>query len=666
MHRIAFLFLVTFSLLASRCVAFQSSEKNPDNQNIKIDKILEILDGRKHAYYFTPNIGQTEKDFQQLQKDLETKFLKNIFDREVKPQNPSSLSKNGILVSPPSAYHNGFVAFKIKDGKIAQQDGKPLNVSKLEEQEIFQIILAAKGRSFFYSLPTSLHGFHYQGFFFGAVSKNDAVKLASQIGKKPTKQSGTSTRKSKLKFDSKDLERFGIGFTAGEVSSELSDSMFFLMGLQSQLNRLERNFSSALSKIKPGYLIYGFKYAHRILEFRSIFLSDFNALKDHIDFEGSSRPWNPDLGFPKQRFLGSAAINLSAFRSGAAPRMIIKSALPFAAETTRSKFMESSTLRNLLEIVADSWLDCRAARIGVFHSRPRANALPTATIIGVIDNKRSGGFILKQLKRISLLTAGNLTEEEKSERNEEIRSWVDCIHCPGVHTEARAETRLLLAGKPALKHLQEILDTPDLPSSKNKLKQARKIHSLIQNQIRIQNNKTPTRVSSPEFWLELNPKLRFHPGPVKDGEGLHTVKISPDPDKTPEEVEAASQLMAKVFGPDWANIQVQQIRGHFIFVLGSDKKLFQTVISNVKKKHSELSPGQKDKIVIGQNTGPIQVALNLAEINSLVTINPVKGMINPQVADRGMARLGILPKKDRLELWIRTTVDQLNGATNWD
>ena len=366
----------------------------------------------------------------------------------------------------------------------------------------------------------------------------------------------------------------------------------------------------------------GLKY-----EFKTLHLRNHAQFKQEkpvsaiVNLDQIKKDWAPDLGFVKEQLVFTAAIQMEAFRSSAAARVIPQIALIEAGKNNQMEFLQGGMLRVLTELTGDSWNDLSAARIGMYQNDADENAGQLA-LIGIADAK-DGADVLTELRRLSLITMPkketDAAEPNKEEKDELLR-LIELVQSKDSNLANRAATRLVLAGNSAVPLLK------DIDHNGNVVLQTRIRNTLRRIKLRNQQQQGDSEVIDPTFWTTLNPGLRWEEktGTVNEF-ASHTIHVTPDASKTAEEVESATQMMTTFFGDKWNQIQVVEIQNRFVFLVGSDTDLLEKVVSNVaNEKRGLLQP--YTAAGLKPVTGQVQVCFNALRTSQVLKLPGVAGL----------------------------------------
>jgi hypothetical protein len=362
--------------------------------------------------------------------------------------------------------------------------------------------------------------------------------------------------------------------------------------------------------------LIGLKYHKQDFQIRSrVHFGDGKTLDGLVDFSKTERDWQPDLGFETDQLVLAASIQMEAFRSSAAARVVPQIVLRESGRTRDFEFLQGNMLRILAELSGDSWNDLSAARVGLYQNdvNEKAGAL---AIVGIAD-ARVPEDVLKELRRLSRLTSPEALSVKAADREDELLRLVDELASEDGNVSGRAETRLVLAGKAAVPALEKGIEAwnPNL----------RERAERVLRRINSETNPAGKEVVDPGFWTTLNPGLRLEEstGQVA-GFTAHTIHVTPDPSKNKEEVLEAVGVMESLFGDGWGSIQVIQVRNHFVFMIGSDGEMLQRIVNNVEAGTSALTEPFREAELTPVH-GQIQVCVNTTRIMNLAGVQNWQG-----------------------------------------
>ncbi len=354
--------------------------------------------------------------------------------------------------------------------------------------------------------------------------------------------------------------------------------------------------------------LLGLKYHDRVFQLRShAQIGEGKSLERLVDFTKADQPWKPELGLEVEQLVLSAAIQMNAFRSSAAARVVPQVLLRESGRGNQFGFLQGNMLRILAELSGDSWNDLSAARVGLYQNDEDEQAGQLA-IVGIADARKPED-VLNELRRLSRLTSPEALSVKAAERADELLRLVDELASEDCNVSDRARTRLILAGQAAVPALKKGIEVWNL--------EQRERAQGILNRIQTDTDAAGKAVIDPGFWTTLNPGLRLEEstGTVA-GFATHTIHVTPDPSKTTDEVGEAIGVMQGMFGENWGSIQVVQVRDHFVFMIGSDKSMLERIVKNVEAGNSILTKPLRDA-GMKPLEGQIQVCLNTARIYQL-------------------------------------------------
>lgn len=371
-------------------------------------------------------------------------------------------------------------------------------------------------------------------------------------------------------------------------------------GLTEAENQWLAEFADVASSAQLAML--GLKYQNQTLELRCrALIEDMKSFDGLFELARSDRDWQPDLGLPVERLVVAGTIQMEAFRSSAGARVVPQSLLQEFGRSDQLRFLQGNMLRVLMELAGDSWNEISAGRIALYETKSSDEAGQLA-IVGVVDCDEPG-IVLGELQRLSKLTRPAEDPEVRRQVDEEIARLVTELQSDDINLAARAETRLVLAGRRAVSAVERLQQST---SDQKILRRTERVLGKLQTG----KAANARQVADPRFWTTLNPGLQLveSTGSIR-GFAEHQVKITPDPSKTPEEVADAVAAMAGLFGPEWDTIRFVQVDDHFVFMIGSDDDLLQQTVANVGQG-ARLLTKQFENVGQGDKSGQLQVFVN--------------------------------------------------------
>lgn len=376
-------------------------------------------------------------------------------------------------------------------------------------------------------------------------------------------------------------------------------------GFSDKLNEREIEWLKEFSGIasRSNRQVFGIKYHERVLELRArAQLAEGDSLDNMIRRETSVEDWKPDRGLVSDRLVLALSFQTNAFSSPAPFRCLPRLGLYCAGHREQLHWLQGNMVGILAELMGDSWNDINAGRLAFYESAD-APKLGKFAIIGVVDAKDSAA-VLEQLEYVARLTGPLANSDKAAERDEEIMRLIGELASDDHEAAARAETRLVLAGRAAIAPLKDA-------SRALNHEQKRAVERILKRLGEIDpENAERLAFTDPAFWTTLNPGLWLerNTGRVA-GFNVHKVEITADPSKTPEEVQGAVAIMLNLFGPGWDKVQIVEVRDHFVFMIGSDNELLEKTIANVEWGAGELSKALEG-VGDSAQTGQIQAWMN--------------------------------------------------------
>lgn len=345
-----------------------------------------------------------------------------------------------------------------------------------------------------------------------------------------------------------------------------------------------RDFGSTASLTDRQVL--GLRYHERVLEIHArAQLPEGTNFDGLIKSDDSTNDWKPDLGLGNENLVLALAFHTDAFPNPAPLRFLPKLALTYGGQHEQLRWLQGNMIGVLAELIGDSWNELKAGRLALYETRD-ADALGQFAIVGVVDS-RDSAVVLDELDRIASLTGPLANAVKADQRDEEIRRLIEELASDDYELAARAETRLVLGGKAVI----EPLKNASREWSGDSLRAAERILRRLENRVADSPEQGERLAfSDPAFWTTLNPGLWLERNTGEfAGFKTHTVHISADPSKTPEEVEGAVGIMVGLFGPGWEKVRVVQIESHFVFMIGSDESLLESIVDRVVKGSGDLA-----------------------------------------------------------------------------
>lgn len=410
-----------------------------------------------------------------------------------------------------------------------------------------------------------------------------------------------------------------------------------LGGFRDELTAAERHWLQSMIETfaASDRQVLGMKYHDRLMELRGRALIGSGKSFHGLVNEGSAdADWRPDLGLEREQIVLAIAIQMEAFPNSAASRTLPRLVLHGGGSSRGFEWLHGNMLRVLTELMGDSWNDLRAGRLALYQNVDTGQ-FGQFSLIGIAD-ARDPAVVLRELERMSRLTSPEAASVRGFERDQEIARLIDDLASGDPNTAARAETRLVLAGRAARGSLKEAAEGWDG-------QQAAAADRILRHIDDTDHGDASRRtVSDPGFWTTLNPGLRLdlNSGTVA-GLPSHTIEITPDPSKTPDEVAEAVRMMELLFGPRWSSVEVVEAGHHFVFMIGSDGALLERTTDSVAAGRQVLSASLKG-VGSSPQKGQIQLWMDGPRLQALVAPHAWQPDPGPAADTSQPAWLGLL------------------------
>ena len=373
-----------------------------------------------------------------------------------------------------------------------------------------------------------------------------------------------------------------------------------------------REFSGVVVSAEFGLL--GLKYHQsRFLELQALARIRKDASFDSlINLDNLDRLWRPSLGLETEQLVIAGGIQMDAFRSSAGPRTIPRLLLGEFGKNDALRFLQGNMLKVLLELGGDSWNELTAARLALYQNE-ESDKVGKLAIIGVVDTLDVDD-VMTELRLLSTISNPMMAAERTDQRTEEIQRLVQDLNHDDPNTSSRAETRLRLVGPQAIDALEKALKKAD---QRLQRRIDRVLSSLQRTQDKVADR---SAVADPWFWTTLNPGLEFFEAKGNTaGFVTHVIEITPDPSKTEKEADDAIQVMAQLFGSQWNQIRIVQVKNHFVFMLGSDNERLERIVSNVEQGIG--APAQQfEGIGFGPQKGQLQFFFDTKRLSKILNL----------------------------------------------
>lgn len=390
-------------------------------------------------------------------------------------------------------------------------------------------------------------------------------------------------------------------------------------------NEIFRNFIVGLFSLK--YIQKNFVRVHL-----GSFLDDNESLAELVDLKAVRRDWRPGLGLEAKDLLVAGSIQLDAFPSSAATRVLPQLVMTELAQEDEFQFLQGNILQLATEIAGDSWNDLDAARVALYQNRVADEAvLPDGEflLVGILDTKDPVAA-MEELRFLTSVKNPMMAAERSDLLNDEIQSLIKDLLDEGSNVWRRAETRLRWIGPAAIPDLERAIDAGD---RRLRRRGGRTLASL---QRLAEQDKQVTALSDPWFWSTLNPGFEMQEAQGKiANRDFHVIEITPDPSKTERELEQINTVMRQLFGSQWNRVKLVQVDEHMIFVLGSNDARLQRIMGDVQEARSPIFE-QFEKQGLDPQSGPLQCYFCPARVSHLLGFAPaIKG--TSESPDRRMA-----------------------------
>jgi hypothetical protein len=405
--------------------------------------------------------------------------------------------------------------------------------------------------------------------------------------------------------------------------------------------------------------LMGVKYhKEKVIELRGQAVLDKKvSLGKLFKLAHSDERWDSDLGFDPKGLVMTAAVKLDAFKSSAGPRAAAHVLLQEGGVFQQSEFLRGNMLKLMIELVGDSWNDLTAARIGVYQN-DKPDKVGQLALVSVVDS-RDPAIVMDELAKISRLTNPGDTEEQNNARQAEVKRLIAELESDDANVSARAETRLRLTGEIGMEELSQAKSQ----LSENAQRRADRVLRRIKYRLE-EIDELKVEVLDPEFWTTLNPGLELKPNSgTLAGFPVHSILVTPDAAKSPEEVTSAVEIMTTMFGPKWDEIKVVQVDQHFVFMVGSNEEALSRTINNVKAGSSLLMT-HLEKTGYGSKTGQLQGFVNTFRLQKVFSNRGFRKAIK-ETHDDKLCWLGIQFSERAIGVEALVPIEQIGAVFLW-
>ncbi|MGE3803234.1 MAG: hypothetical protein AB7K24_01025 [Gemmataceae bacterium] len=275
---------------------------------------------------------------------------------------------------------------------------------------------------------------------------------------------------------------------------------------------------------------------------------------------------------------------------------------------------------NFVNIFTEVTRKLDGARFALYQAAPDQGMF---SMVGILDTRDPDKFLadLRQLADLAHFKGLDLEDKTKREANLKlIKQLVADLASEEYQVRESATLKLQLIGEPALTELKGATKSGDL-------EQVRRAERII-DWIALDIKERREALLRPNELANLKPSFVFLDKKEKlAGWDVHQVGVVFPGKADP----ARDKLLANLFGPNWQRVRLAQQGKQFVVLLGSDVKLLEEALNNLKSG----KPGLADTAAFkkpGKDQDHTRFQISLAKILELVQAadlkesKPVKAM----------------------------------------
>jgi hypothetical protein len=354
-------------------------------------------------------------------------------------------------------------------------------------------------------------------------------------------------------------------------------------------------------------------------------------------------------GLPEGEVIAAQATRGDGSRNTQLAKLLVNSLLTNLGAT--QEVLSAADRPLAVGIFTEIWKYQRGTRAAVYTNRDK-QGLGLLSAVAIIDTDNAEVF-LKEVKHLARFAAGKVEDlaDNATQKNskEVMAQLIADLGANQFTARESATTKLRLLGESALPYLEPALTSDDLEVRRR----AESIKQQIVESVALQRK----QLLKQGLQRPIRPTFAVIPqGEMLDGHPLDVVQMRLGND------EAASAQLRQLFGPDWSKIRLARHGKQVVVLLGSDRSLLQTTLTNLQKKRPGLEAAKLRAPFFINNESARKIELHVAVQAALALFN-AEDLKFPKEAARptGMAGLGVLVDPDRFQVdwWVPVTVLRL-------
>jgi hypothetical protein len=434
----------------------------------------------------------------------------------------------------------------------------------------------------------------------------------------------------------------------GALGNEWSD---FLRDLNKEFQKFpeanERQTAEQLVNClkEVRYLLAGVRLEHGLgLSLTTIFPAANQGAARQFLTALMAGPGASDLvGLPTGRVVAAQAARGDGTQNAVHARVLwhwLCYAWPLARE-----FLGTLERPTYLGIFTELWQRLRGSRFAVYRNADeRRQGL--FSVVGILDTDDAAEFATALRSLARLVEPGGVHLVGADARPEDVAAVEKLVTDLGdrrFRARNAASTRLALLGEPALPFLEKALDSPD-PETRQRAQ-------MLKQQIVDAAAARRKELLSKDLTRPLRPLFAYIPAAEKRlGQPIDVLRVH----LTAKDAAAVTQLQ-QLFGPDWENIRLATHGKQVVVLLGSNPKLLEETLSNLKEKRPGLVEANWLTVFRRQVDPERKVEFHLS-IRTALALQKAEDLKKPEAfgADQPMTSLGVTvgPERLQLDIWL--------------
>lgn len=344
-------------------------------------------------------------------------------------------------------------------------------------------------------------------------------------------------------------------------------------------------------------------------------------------------------GLPMGNVIGLTAARGDGTQNNSIARLFLSVMLHNFLETR--KFTAPTDRSTFIGVFTEIWQRLHGSRFALYKTSDELK-YGLFSLVAILDTEDPELF-LKDLQMLAKFGSGDgldLTSEAGKEANlADVKKLLQDLADRRFRVRESATVKLKLIGEPVLPHLDEAIKGTDREASKR----AERIRDEIVSAAEARRKELLDR----QFAHILKPSFAFLPkGETREGKEVRMIGV-----KLRKEDAAYGPQLKQFFGPDWNRIRVAVHEKQIVLMVGSETKLFDEAIKNLKGNLPGLAkaPMLKDFSERSDVGRKLEFHIALAKVTALVNATDIS---KPEQfkPDAPVSSIALTVDPDRLQI----------------